>query len=82
MEFTDIENIPGLLIFIDFKKAFDSLEWDFLVKCLKAFNFGQDFIHWVKLFYKNIQSCVVNNGVATDYFSLKRGVRQGNSLSP
>ena len=82
MEFTDIESIPGLLIFIDFKKASDSLEWDFHVKCLKAFNFGQDFIHWVKLFYTNIQSCVVNNGVATDYFSLKRGVRQGNSLSP
>ena len=44
MEFTDIENIPGLLIFIDFQKAFDSIEWDFLLKCLKAFNFGQDFI--------------------------------------
>ena len=44
VEFTDIENIPGLLIFIDFQKAFDSIEWDFLLKCLKAFNFGQDFI--------------------------------------
>ena len=82
MEFTDIENIPGLLIFIDFLTAFDSVEWNSLLKCLKALNFGQDFIHWVKLFYKNIQSCVVNNSVATDYFSLKRGVRQGDPLSP
>ena len=67
MEFTDAENIPGLLIFIDFQKAFDTLEWDFLLKCLEAFNFGHDFIHWVRLFYKNIQSCVINNGTASDY---------------
>ena len=82
MELTDAENIPGLLIFIDFQKAFDTLEWDFLLKCLKAFNFGHDFIHWVRLFYKNIQSCVINNGTASDYFTLKRGVRQGDPLSP
>ena len=34
------------------------------------------------LFYKNIQSCVVKNGVFTDYFSLKRGVTHGDPLSP
>ena len=47
MEFTVKENIPGLLIFVDFQKAFDSIEWDFLVSCLEAFNFGRDFIHCV-----------------------------------
>ena len=82
MDFTDRENIPGLLIFIDFQKAFDTVEWDFLYKCLDAFNFGQDFIHWVMTFYRNIQSCVINNGIASDYFSLERGVRQGDPLSP
>ena len=71
-----------ILIFIDFQKAFDTLEWDFLLKCLEAFNFGHDFMHWVRLFYKNIQSCVINNGTASDYFTLKRGVRQGDPLSP
>ena len=35
MNFTDKENIPSLTIFIDFQKAFDSVEWDFLFKCLK-----------------------------------------------
>lgn len=47
MDFTVKENIPGLLIFVDFQKAFGSNEWDFLVSCLEAFNFGRDFIHCV-----------------------------------
>ena len=34
------------------------------------------------MFYKNIQSCVINNGLGSDYFTLKRGVRQGDPLSP
>ena len=62
MDFTLDENISGLMIFRDCHKAFDSLEWDFFNKCLGAFNFGEDFMRWVKTFYKNIKSCIVNNG--------------------
>ena len=82
MDFTLKENIPGLMIFIDFHKAFDSVEWNYLVSCLEAFRFGPNFIRWVKTLYKNIQSCVINNGLTTDYFALERGVRQGDPLSP
>ena len=82
MDYTVEESIPGLLIFIDFEKAFDSVEWDFLFKCLEAFNFGSDFLHWIKTFYKNVQSCIMNNGTASNYFPLERGVRQGDPLSP
>ena len=39
IEFTVIENVPGMLIFIDFQKAFNNLEWDFIFGCLEAFNF-------------------------------------------
>ena len=67
-----------MLFFIDFEKAFDSLEWDFLNKCLELFNFGPDFIKWVNIFYKNIQSCVINNGLSSHYFSIERG----DPLSP
>ena len=80
MEFTDYEDIPGILIFIDFRKAFDTLEWHYLFSCLKAFNFGPDLIIWVRTFYQNIQSCVTNNGLASEYFTLERGVRQGDPL--
>ena len=82
MDFTLSENTSGLMIFIDFHKAFDSLEWGFLYKCLEAFNFGEDFMRWVKTIYKNIESCTLNNGFFSEYFKLERGVRQGDPLSP
>jgi len=39
------ENIPGLLLFIDFEKAFDSLEWSFIVNSLRFFGFGPSIIN-------------------------------------
>ena len=48
MDFTLKENSPGLMIFIDFHKTFDSVEWNYLDTCLEAFRFGPDFIRWVK----------------------------------
>ena len=82
MEYTKVKKLPGLLLFIDFEKAFDSLEWDFLEKCLEKFNFGPDFRRWVKIFYNDVQSCVINNGLCSRYFNIARGVRQGDPLSP
>ena len=82
MDFSKKEDLPGLLIFIDFQKAFDTLEWNFLSQCLSSFNFGPDFMRCIRTFYKSIQSCVINNGLSSDYFNLTRGVRQGDPLSP
>ena len=82
MSFTQAKNLPGLLLFIDFEKAFDSLEWHFLEKCLELFNFGPDLIRWVNTFYKNVKSCIINNGLCSHYFNVERGVRQGDPLSP
>ena len=82
MDFKAEENVPGLMIFIDFQKAFDTLEWCYLLHCLESFKFGPEFIRWVMTFYYNIQSCVINNGITSDYFILERGVRQGDPLSP
>ena len=81
MEFTERYNINAKMICIDFKKAFDTLSRDFLFKTLYAFGFGNSFIQWVHTFYKNISSCVLNNGFSTAPFSVERGVRQGDPLS-
>ena len=47
-----------------------------------TFCFGSSLIKWVNLFYRDIQSCVVNNGWSAGFFELTRGVRQGCPLSP
>ena len=40
MEYTKAHNIPGILVTLDFRKAFDSLEWSFIMRTLDAFDFG------------------------------------------
>ena len=76
------KNIPGLLLFLDFEKAFDSLEWSLIERTLQYFGFGSSLISWFQTFYKNIESCVLNNGWVNCFFQLQRGVRQGCPLFP
>ena len=73
MTYTEEKNIPGIALFIDFKKAFDTIEWDFINCCLKAFNFGPDIQNWVKILYNNVSSCIVNNGFESEFFPLEQG---------
>ena len=65
MSYTNEKNIPRVALFIDFRKAFDSIECgDFLIDTLSS-----------------VTSCVLNNGHASEFFTLERGVRQGCPLS-
>lgn len=82
LEYTQRKGINGLLVAIDFQKAFDSVSRRFMFKALSAFNFGPSLIHWVKTFYNNISSAVMNNGYTTTPFQVLKGVRQGDPLSP
>ena len=81
IEYADKFDTDGILLFLDFKKAFDSLEWNFMVKALKFFNFGDIFIRWVEVLYKDSSLCIKNNGYLSDSFSVSRGIKQGCPLS-
>ena len=75
MLFTKNTNTPGIAIFIDFRKAFDTIKWSFILSALKLFNFGSDIQNWIKVIYHNVSSCVLNNGHASSFLQLHRGVR-------
>ena len=81
MFYTEKENLPGIAVFLDFRKAFDTIEWHYLEKALTHFNFGPNFLQWFKILHTDISSCALNNGHASRFFSIKRGVRQGCPLS-
>ena len=82
LEQTKLQNIPGILLQLDFRKAFDTIEWEFIQRTIALFNFGESIQRWISIFYTNTESAVLNNGFCTNYFSLSRGVRQGCPLSP
>ena len=81
LAYTDTQNVDGIAAFIDSEKAFDTLEWSFLLKTIETFNFGTDFQKWIRVIYSNISSCTINNGPASPFFLLHRGVRQGCPIS-
>ena len=82
IEYTEEHDLPGILLFTDFEKAFDSINHEYIEQILDVFNFGPDIKSWVKLFYNNATSCVLYNGYLTSFFPIQRGVRQGCPLSP
>ena len=59
MQYTETHNIPGLLVLVDFEKAFDSLSWSFIEKALEIFNFRSSIQSWIKTFYNNYISCIL-----------------------
>ena len=68
MHYTEEQNIPGLLLLIDFEKAFDSVSWSFIYEALKYFGFGTSIIQWIKLFSKNAKLAVNQGGKLSDFF--------------
>ena len=53
LEQTELENIPGILLQLDFRKAFDTIEWPLIQQVLTIFNFGASIKRWIETFYCN-----------------------------
>jgi hypothetical protein len=81
INYTENFGIDCAVLFLDFKKAFDTVDWNFMFAVLKKFGFSDSFINWIKIMYTNISSCIMNNGWRSSFFKISRGVRQGCPLS-
>ena len=82
MHASEMRNIPGLLMLIDFEKAFDSLSWKFLYKVLMSFGYSDQFIKWIKMFNTDILAYVLQCGYLSEEIHVRRGCRQGDPISP
>jgi hypothetical protein len=81
MGYTKLMDKKGIIAFLDFEKAFDTINWDVIYDALSNFNLGANFSEWVKTIYNDSEACVTNNGYSSPFFKLQRGVRQGCPLS-
>ena len=59
MEQTNATKIPGILLALDFRNAFDTLEWTLIQYVLQKFNFGEGIRRWVEIFYNDVENTIL-----------------------
>lgn len=82
LDYRDFINTDALILFLDFYKAFDTVEHTFLFEILDFLGLGSNFCKIIKMFYTDIYSSVSLNPSITARFEVVRGIRQGCPISP
>uniref|UniRef100_A0A3B3HAI8 Reverse transcriptase domain-containing protein n=1 Tax=Oryzias latipes TaxID=8090 RepID=A0A3B3HAI8_ORYLA len=82
IDYTTINNREATILSLDAEKAFDRVNWKFLIATLNKFGFGKSFINWIKILYASPNARIRTNDQTSPSFNLQRGTRQGCPLSP
>ncbi|RVW14147.1 putative ribonuclease H protein [Vitis vinifera] len=72
----------ALVCKLDIEKAYDHVNWRFLLSVLEKMGFGPKWRNWIFFCISTVRMAVLVNGTPTDFFSTFRGLRQGDPLSP
>ena len=73
---------PALVLKLDFAKAFDTVNWEGLFSILSARGFNDKWIQWIRSLLTSSKSAVLVNGCPGPWINCKRGLRQGDPISP
>lgn len=73
---------PGLILKLDYEKAYDRVCWDFLFEILRSRGFSPTWIRWVQCLVKDGSIGVSLNGEDSGFFKTGKGLRQGDPISP
>jgi len=74
--------VPTLVVKLDFAKAFDTVSWEALDTVLQSRGFNNVWRRWMRDILQSSRSAVLVNGCPGPWLDCKRGLRQGNPLSP
>lgn len=72
----------GLLLAMDYTKAFDTLRWSLIQKAMELFQFGEYLSRAVGILFEDVKTSIYNDGHSSGYFFPSRGIRQGCCCSP
>lgn len=72
----------GVILKLDFEKAYDKVQWVFLFECLEARGFDPKWCRWIKQVVSGVTFSVKVNDLIGPYIKSYKGVRQGDPLSP
>ena len=72
----------AVIVFIDFKKAFDSIDRNIMFQILEAYGIPREIINSIKIMYTNTSATVITPEGLTDFFPINTGVLQGDPLAP
>jgi len=73
---------PGLLCKLDIEKAYDHVNWSFLLYMMRICSFGERWCSWIAHCISSVRFSVLVNGTPSSFFSSSRGLREGDPLSP
>ena len=82
LDYSDLITEDSFILFLDFYKAFDTVEHQFLFHSLERLGFGDFFCKAIKTLYANGNSSIKLKYGTSPRFELKRGIRQGCPISP
>jgi len=71
----------GLLCKLDLEKAYDHVNWNFLLYMLQRCGFRERWRKWIKFCVSTVKFSILVNGALTSFFQSSRGIRQGDPLS-
>jgi len=76
------KNAKLISVFIDFRKAFDSVNWNFIENILYSYDVPAEIIKAIMSLYYGAKAAVKVDGSISEYFELGIGVLQGDTLAP
>ncbi|RVW14627.1 LINE-1 reverse transcriptase-like [Vitis vinifera] len=72
----------GLICKLDIEKAYDSVNWQFLMRVMQKMGFGVKWREWIWSCISTVKFSVLINGEPAGFFSSSKGLRQGDPISP